>query len=122
MIRLVHFKGWVRGEDDAVLVKRVRDGKTIILALPFWEDTPNIELSYSEALDLKHALSEVIGEIKSLPAPELFPETFISIADQSRLSALIDDYPSSSDTDRAARIALRKVFSLFGLRDGGHPY
>lgn len=93
------------------------------IAFPFLEDTPNVEMTFSEALDLKNSLDAVIGPVKQLEPPkELFPETFISVADQSRLSGLLDEYPKDTEADRTARKAIRQAMTVLGLAAGGYEY
>ncbi|GIO40179.1 hypothetical protein J41TS12_50400 [Paenibacillus antibioticophila] len=138
MIRIVTFKNWryfgsLNTENsensDALVLRRVENEPSVKLAFPFHEDTPNFDLSIPEALDLRNALDDVIGPIKMLQSPKLettslklFPETFISNEDQSRLSGLLDRYPTDSEADRTARKALMEAMGALGLATGGREY
>lgn len=47
-------------EDCIVLKNASRDSNYIIMALPFHEDTPNLRMTISEAMDLRNALDALI--------------------------------------------------------------
>ncbi|GIO57962.1 hypothetical protein [Paenibacillus cineris] len=122
-----NFRYFSGPESDAIVLRRIEREQTIKFSLPFHEDTPNIDLTISEALNLRNALDELIGPIKQLEPPkgtqqDLFPATFISIADQSRLSGLLDEYPTDREADRTARKAIRQAMGLLNLATGGHEY
>ncbi|MBO2943618.1 hypothetical protein JJQ72_06450 [Paenibacillus sp. F411] len=122
MIKTVTYSSWRYGVDqEAIVIKKNLKDQSVTIAFPFLEDTPNIEMTHSEAVGLKFSLDEIIGPIKQLEPPkELFPETFISIADQSRLSALLDEYPKDTEADRTARKAIRQAMEVLNLAAGGY--
>lgn len=114
-------------ESDVIVLRRIEREQTIKLSLPFHEDTPNIDLTIAEALNLRNALDELIGTIKQLEPPkgpqqDLFPATFISIADQSRLSGLLDEYSRETEADITARRAIRQAMGILNLATGGCEY
>ncbi|WP_433581558.1 hypothetical protein [Paenibacillus amylolyticus] len=126
MIRTVTFKRnfhFGGSEEEAVVLRRHESNSTIDLSFPFQEDTPNIELGMSQAMDLRNALNDLIGPVLSLQTPksDLFPQTQISLEDQSAFSAMFDKYTTNSEADKQTRIALSHVASLFGMRLGW-PY
>ncbi|KAA8750064.1 hypothetical protein [Paenibacillus sp. UASWS1643] len=119
MIRTVVYKGWTafnRALNLMVLRKVEREG-IVQVAFPFLEDTPNFDLTIAEAMDLRDALNDLIGEVLALPAPaaELFPPTQVSVSDQSAFSGLFDRFSTNSEKDRGARIALRMAADILGL-------
>ncbi|MGW8823399.1 hypothetical protein ACWGNU_14860 [Paenibacillus lautus] len=125
MIRTITYRSWRYGGNvrEAIALRKIDKEQTVTMAFPFLEDTPNIDLTISEALDLRDSLDAVIGPIKQLEPPkELFPETYISVADQSRLSGLLDHYPKDTEVDRTARNAIRQAMAVLGLAAGGHEY
>ncbi|MCF7753403.1 hypothetical protein KQ941_03030 [Paenibacillus xylanexedens] len=117
--RSFHFGG---SEEEAVVLRRCEASSTIDLSFPFQEDTPNIELGIAQAMDLRNALNDLIGEVLALPAPvtELFPSTRVSVADQSEFSALFDRFPSDSEGDKQARKALTLASGVLGLPLGAY--
>ncbi|WP_313430877.1 hypothetical protein [Siminovitchia terrae] len=54
--------------DCMVLRKFEKDSTRIDIAFPFHEDTPNFNLTISEALDLRNAIDQLI-DIKMLERP-----------------------------------------------------
>lgn len=124
LIRTVTYKSWrYPSNHEVIAIRKNISDQSVTIAFPFLEDTPNIELTHSEVVDLKFSLDEIIGPIKQLEPPkELFPETFISTADQSRLSALLDEYPKDTEADRTARKAIRQAMTVLGLAPGGYEY
>lgn len=125
MIKTVTFRNWrfyCAHDSDAIVLRRVAGEQIIKMAFPFHEDTPNMDFDVSEALDLRNALDDLIGPIKRLEPPTVCPESFVSIADQSRLSALLDQYPTNSDVDRTARKAIRQAMEVLRLPTGGREY
>lgn len=119
MIRTVNFAGWhFQGNGDSIMVLRKLNNQGIVeVAFPFLEDTPNIDLKITEAIDLRNALNDLIGPVLALPTPqaELFPKTQISVADQSAFSGLFDRFPTDSEGDRQARRALRLAGDILNL-------
>lgn len=128
MIKLIktvtfhNFRHFANPDDDCLVLRRVGDENNVAMSFPFHEDTPNFDLTVGEALDLRNALDELV-DVKILEAPrhsELFPETFVSNADQRALSGLFDRYPSRSEGDSAARLAIRQAMGVLGLAVGGY--
>lgn len=119
MIRTVNFAGWhFQGNGESIMVLRKLNNQAIVeVAFPFLEDTPNIELKITEAMELRNALNDLIGPVLTLPAPaaELFPKTQISVADQSAFSGLFDRFPTDFEKDQGARTALRMAADILGL-------
>ncbi|MEC0239454.1 hypothetical protein P4H66_06240 [Paenibacillus dokdonensis] len=129
MIKVVSLNSssyWQR--EQCIALRRNGAENTIDASFPFLEDTPNFCMTVSEAFDLRNALDNLIGPIKQLEPPkdcapqDLFPATFISISDQSRLSGLLDNYPSDSEADRSARKAIRQAMGILNLATGGREY
>lgn len=129
MIRMVTYKSWRfgGGVSEAVVLRKVGEEQSVSISFPFLEDTPNIELTIPEALDLRNALDDVIGPIKRLEPPKpdlvarsLFPETFISVKDQSALSGLLDKFPLDTEAHITARNAIREAIRTIGLIPGGY--
>ncbi|GIP25512.1 hypothetical protein J23TS9_06420 [Paenibacillus sp. J23TS9] len=135
MIKTVTFQNYryfSGPSSDAFVIRRIENEQTIRLALPFHEDTPNIDLTISESLNLRNALEELI-DLKLLKGPsaavsvvleteKLFPETFVTIADQSRLSALFEKFSGDTRSARRARSALKDAIEILGLRSGVYEY
>lgn len=134
MIRLIkaiafhNYRYFSSPDSDAIILRRIPNESTIKFALPFHEDSPNLDLTILEAVQLRNALDELIEPIQRLPMPSWetaievnvpAAETFVTTADQSRLSAILDQYPSDSEADRTARKALRKAFEVLELGVGG---
>lgn len=62
------FYPYYKNSDCIVLRKFERDSDRLELAFPFHEDTPNFNLTISEALDLRNAIDQLI-DIKMLERP-----------------------------------------------------
>ncbi|UPK45924.1 hypothetical protein [Paenibacillus pabuli] len=122
MIRTVNFAGWhFQGNGDSIMVLRKLNNQGIVeVAFPFLEDTPNIDLKITEAMDLRNALNDLIGPVLTLPTPqaELFPQTQISVSDQSAFSSLFDRFPTDFEGDKQARKALTLAAGILGLPMG----
>ncbi|MEC0237794.1 hypothetical protein P4H71_26100 [Paenibacillus kribbensis] len=122
MIKTVIFRNYsfFKDADDCIVLRRVEKEPAIKVSLPFHEDTANLDLTISEAIDLRNALNDVIGPVPGLPAPreELFPSTQISVSDQSAFSGLFDRFPTDSEGDKQARRALRLAAVLLNLPTG----
>lgn len=118
--RRFHFGG---SEEEAVVLRRCETSSTIDLSFPFQEDTPNIELDLAQAMNLRNALNDLIGQVQALPSPptELFPETRVSVSDQSEFSALFDRFPTDTEGDKQARRALRLAADVLNLPVGWSP-
>jgi hypothetical protein len=68
MIRTVTFQnGFCFPKEDIVVIRR--EENQVELALPFLPDTPNLQMSVSDAYTLRNALNEVL-DVRSLPSPE----------------------------------------------------
>ncbi|OKP97751.1 hypothetical protein [Paenibacillus sp. P46E] len=122
MLKTVQITSYTGRQDDCIVLRRYSGSYGITLAFPFHEDMSNLHLPMPEALALANGISE-LADVKLLAQPTepqviepvLFPETFISNADQSRLSGLLDQYSTDSYKDLSARTAIHQVISLLGL-------
>lgn len=122
MLKTVQITSYTGRQDDCIVLRRYNDSYHMTVAFPFHEDMSNLHLPIPEALALASGIQE-LADVKLLAQstdspvvePVLFPETFISNADQSRLSGLLDQYSTDSYKDLAARTAIHQVISLLGL-------
>ncbi len=65
MIRAVKFQNGVCfPTEDVIIMRRIEN--TVEIALPFHQDTPNLQMSVSEAYSLLRALDEVC-DVRELP-------------------------------------------------------